>query len=164
MDIKNWDFYQLFWLSNPLLFHHQFASFHVITTKHIVHLHKKQKSSVGLSPQANYTDWRPLVHLHTHKKNINKTTFVPVSPQANYTDWATGIGRWILMPTFSDRVVSRCQRGGTPTAVNLSFLDHSRYFFFQIAPHLCSRGWVDPVPDPLLLRKSGCSENRTRDL
>jgi hypothetical protein len=29
----------------------------------------------------------------------------------------------------------------------LGFLDWSRYFFFQVAPHA--------VPDPLLLRKSG---------
>jgi len=29
---------------------------------------------------------------------------------------------------------------------------------------LTSRGWVDPVPDPLLLRKSGSAGNRTRDL
>jgi hypothetical protein len=39
-----------------------------------------------------------------------------------------------------------------------------RYVFFQVAPQLYSRGWVDPVPDPLLLRKSGSAENRTRDL
>jgi len=29
---------------------------------------------------------------------------------------------------------------------------------------LTSRGWVDPVPDPLLLRKSGSAGDRTRDL
>jgi hypothetical protein len=45
-----------------------------------------------------------------------------------------------------------------PTAVNLSFLDWSRYSFIQVAPQLSSRGWVDPVPDLLLLR------SRTRDL
>jgi hypothetical protein len=32
----------------------------------------------------------------------------------------------------------------------LGFLDRSRYDFFQVAPQLYSRGWVDPVPDPLL--------------
>jgi hypothetical protein len=42
----------------------------------------------------------------------------------------------------------------------LGFLDRSRYFFFQIALQLYSRGWVDPVPDPLL-RKSGRAGNRT---
>jgi hypothetical protein len=29
---------------------------------------------------------------------------------------------------------------------------------------LYSRGWVDPVPDPVLLRKSGSFGNRTQDL
>jgi hypothetical protein len=44
----------------------------------------------------------------------------------------------------------------------LGFLDRSRYFFFQVAPQLNSRGGVDPVPDPLLLRKSGRARNLTR--
>jgi hypothetical protein len=44
----------------------------------------------------------------------------------------------------------------------LGFLDQSRYYFFQVAPQLCSRGCVDPVPDPILLRKSGSGGNRTR--
>jgi hypothetical protein len=35
-------------------------------------------------------------------------------------------------------------------------------FFLQVAPHLYSRGSVDPVPDPLLLRKSGSARNRTQ--
>jgi hypothetical protein len=66
-----------------------------------------------------------------------------------------------LMPTFADRgchVVSVTE----PYVHILGFLDRSRYFFFQVAPHLYSRGWVDPVPDPLLLRKSGSIGNRTR--
>jgi hypothetical protein len=44
----------------------------------------------------------------------------------------------------------------------LASLDRSRYFFFQVAPQLYSRGCVDPVPDPLLLRKSGSARTRTR--
>jgi hypothetical protein len=44
----------------------------------------------------------------------------------------------------------------------LGFLDRNPYFFFQVAPQLYSRGWVDPVSDPLLLRKSGSAGNRTR--
>jgi hypothetical protein len=40
------------------------------------------------------------------------------------------------------------------------FLDRSRYLF-QVAPQLYSRGWVDPVPDPLL-RKSSSAGNATR--
>jgi hypothetical protein len=88
---------------------------------------------------------------------------VALSPQTNYTDWATTTCRRNLVPTFVDKEVSRGQRGGSHTVVNLSFLDRSRYFFkyLLIYPH---KGWVDPVPDPLLLRKSGIAGNRTRDL
>jgi hypothetical protein len=49
----------------------------------------------------------------------------------NYTDWATATCRQNLVPTFVDRGVSRSQRGGSPTVINLSFLDRSRYFSFQ---------------------------------
>jgi hypothetical protein len=60
--------------------------------------------------------------------------------------------------------VSRGQRGGSLTVVNLSFLDPSRYFFFQVAPHLSSQGLSDPVPD-LLLRRKCCSVGKgARDL
>jgi hypothetical protein len=85
------------------------------------------------------------------------------SPQASYTDWAAATDRRILVRTFADGGLSRGQRGRTPTAVNLSFLDRNRYFSFQVV-HLCSRGWVDPVPDPLLHRESDSACNRTRDL
>jgi hypothetical protein len=44
----------------------------------------------------------------------------------------------------------------------IDFLARSRSFFFQVAPPLYSRGWVDAVQDPLLLRKSGGAGNRTR--
>jgi hypothetical protein len=40
----------------------------------------------------------------------------------------------------------------------LQFLDQSHYFIFQAAPQLYSRGWVDLIPDPLLLSKSECPE------
>jgi hypothetical protein len=46
----------------------------------------------------------------------------------------------------------------------LGFLDQSRNFFFQVAYQLYSRGWVDPIPDPLLLRKSGSAGNRAQYL
>jgi hypothetical protein len=62
---------------------------------------------------------------------------------------------------LSAKLVPRFQRDG-------SQLPYSRLsrpeplFFFQVAPQLYSRGWVDPVQDPLLLRKSVGVENRTR--
>jgi hypothetical protein len=66
------------------------------------------------------------------KANIkqNKTNSVALRPRANYTDWATAICRRNLVSTFVDKGVSRGQRGGSPTVVNLSFLDRSRYFSF----------------------------------
>jgi hypothetical protein len=93
----------------------------------------------------------------------NHTNSVTLSPQTNYTDWATATCWGYLVPTFVDRGVSRDKRGGSPEVVSLSFLDRSRYFCLR-SSHLSSQGWVDPVPDPLLLRKSGCVGNRTRDL
>jgi hypothetical protein len=74
--------------------------------------------------------WRPRKLLQVPTawyKNKNKTTnSVAFILQANYADWATDTGRPILVPTFVDRVVSRRQRGGSPMAVNLSFVDQSR--------------------------------------
>jgi hypothetical protein len=47
---------------------------------------------------------------------------------------------------------------------NLFFSRPEPLLFIQVAPQLTSRGWVDPVPDPQLLRKSGSAGYRTRDL
>jgi hypothetical protein len=66
-----------------------------------------------------------------------------------------------LMPTFADRgchVVSVTD----PYGRILAFLARSRYFFFQVVPQLYSRGYVDPVLDPLLLIKPGSARNRSR--
>jgi hypothetical protein len=60
-----------------------------------------------------------------------------------------------LVPNFADRAC-RVVSATDPHGRILGFLDRSCYYFFQVAPPLYSRGWVDPVPDPLLLRKS-CS-------
>jgi hypothetical protein len=45
--------------------------------------------------------------------------------------WTIPTERRNLVPTFVDRGVSRGQRGGSLTVVNLSFLDRSRYFSFK---------------------------------
>jgi hypothetical protein len=50
---------------------------------------------------------------------------VAFSPRTNYTDWATATCRRNLVSTFADRGVSHGQRGRSPTAVNLSFLDRT---------------------------------------
>jgi hypothetical protein len=93
----------------------------------------------------------------------NKTNFLGLSQQANYTDWAYRCLSAKLVPTFSD-IGCRVIRATEPQGRILVFLDRSRYYFFQAALQLYSRGLVDPVPDPLFLRKSLSSGNRTQDL
>jgi hypothetical protein len=68
-----------------------------------------------------------------------------------------------LVATFGDEgccVVSTMD----PYGHILDFLDQSCYCFFQVVPQLYSRGSVNPVPDPLLLRKSGIAKDQTPDL
>jgi hypothetical protein len=73
-----------------------------------------------------------------------------------------------LPPLIGEVSVNFADRGSHVVSVTvpygriLGFLDRSRYFFFQAAPQLYSGDRVDPVPDPLLLRKSGSAKNRTR--
>jgi hypothetical protein len=86
--------------------------------------------------------------------NINHDSFcftnsVAFSPQANYTDWATATDQRILVPNFVDRGMLRGQCDGIPTAVNLSFLDRSRYFFFKVAPNLSSQGLRESRSRPI---------------
>jgi hypothetical protein len=62
-----------------------------------------------------------------------------------------------LVPTVADRgrhVVSVTDTYGRI----FCFLD----LFFQVAHQLYSPGWMDPLPDPLLFRKSVTAGNRTQ--
>jgi hypothetical protein len=88
---------------------------------------------------------------------------VVFSPQANYTNRATAACQRSYCQLLRIEGVAWLAQW-IPTAVNLGFLDRSRYFSFQVAPQLFSRCWVDRVPDPLLLRKPGRAGNRTRNL
>jgi hypothetical protein len=64
-----------------------------------------------------------------------------------------------VIASFCGKRVPRGQRDGR-------FSRQEPLLFYQVAPQLYSRGWVDPVPDPLLFfffsRKSGSAGNRTR--
>jgi hypothetical protein len=70
-----------------------------------------------LTYQEGISSWELV--LHPHMCIIS----VALSPQANYADWSTTTCWRSLVPTLVDRGVSRGQRGGSPTVVNLSFLD-----------------------------------------
>jgi hypothetical protein len=101
-----------------------------------------------------------LGHFTHHFNKVKKKTPWPESASELYRPSDRCLSAK-LVPTFADRgchVVNVTDLYGR----NIGFLDLSRYFFFQVAPHLYSRGWVDLVPDPLLLRKSGIAGNRTR--
>jgi hypothetical protein len=87
-----------------------------------------------------------------------KQNYAAFSPQANYTDRSTAICWRNLVPTFADRGVSRGQSGGSLTVFNLSFLDRSRYFFFQVAPHLSSQGLSGPRSRPKIFLNRQCSK------
>jgi hypothetical protein len=84
------------------------------------------------------------------KYSTNKTNKLHgQSPWANYTDRVTAACR------RSDCQLVRIE-GATrsawriPPAVFSRFSRHESLLFCQVAPQLYSRGWVDPVPDPLL--------------
>jgi hypothetical protein len=106
---------------------------------------------------------RPLMHEQTNKQTNKRTNKI------NSGNWVCERTIPTERPPLVDEVsanvccyrVPRGQRDG-------SLLRYSRFsrpeplLFFQVAPKLYSRGWVDPVPDPLLLRKSSSPGNRTR--
>jgi hypothetical protein len=64
------------------------------------------------------------------KKKKNQTPWPLVRERTIPTDRPPLVDE-ILVSTFVDRGVSRGQRGESPTVVNLSFLDRSRYFSFK---------------------------------
>jgi hypothetical protein len=65
-----------------------------------------------------------------------------------------------LVPSFADTGAT-WSAWRIPTAVFSDSETRGAAFSFQVAPQLYSRGWADPVPDPLLLRKSSGAGNRT---
>jgi hypothetical protein len=68
-----------------------------------------------------------------------------------------------LVATLADRGC-RVVSATNPHGREFRFSRPEPLLSFQVAPQLSSRGWVGPVPDPLLLRKSGSAGSRTRDL
>jgi hypothetical protein len=86
------------------------------------------------------------IFMHTSMQCIQLFVLLSValSPRANYTDRVTATCRRNLVPTFVNRRVSRGQRGGSPTVVNLSFL---------VAPHLLSQVLSGPRSRPTATQK-----------
>jgi hypothetical protein len=118
-----------------------------------------------------YLDWIQLCHDRIYwgagnfpvKRNAWNvlTCWVIINKQNKQTPWPQSASELYhpndcrlsakLVPTFAHRgccVVSKTD----PYGRIFGFLDRSRYFFFQLAPQLYSRGRVNPVPDPLPLK------------
>jgi hypothetical protein len=109
----------LSWTCGSVIFHVQIIC---VATSHIVILTLRHKIRLYSS-----VTWVRQFWFSSNKQ----TNSVALSPRANYTDWGTATCRRNLVSTFVDRGVSRRQRGGSPTVVNLSFLDRCRYFSFK---------------------------------
>jgi hypothetical protein len=82
----------------------------------------KRPIRAGVSLPLAEEENRPSVRNFMFSTNQTKTNSLSLSSRANYTDWATATCRRNIVPAFVDRGVSRGQRGGSPTVVNLSFL------------------------------------------
>jgi hypothetical protein len=101
---------------------------------------------------------RPILRaFHNMKLFRNSDPISQKTQRVSITDTKLLLSRKIILLTMRTTLAQRITYGR-----NLGFLDRSRYFFFQVAPQLYSRGCVNPVPDPLLLRISGSYRNRTR--
>jgi hypothetical protein len=99
----------------------------------------------------------------THRNSVNKRYSIT---------YKTKLSAWVrertipaerlplvakLVTTFADRGC-RVASATNPYGRILGSLYRSRYYFFQVSSQLYSRRWVDPFPDPLLLRKSGSAQ------
>jgi hypothetical protein len=94
----------------------------------------------------------PVISPNITKQTNKQTNSVAFSPQANYNDCATATCWQNLVPTFADRGVSRGQRGGYLTAVNL-FSRLQPLIFIQVAPYLFSQGLSGPRSRPTATQK-----------
>jgi hypothetical protein len=75
-----------------------------------------------------------------------KTKLHGLSPRANYTDRATAACRRSECQRLRIKGAT-CQRDGSLGPYS-RFSKQEPLLFYQVAPQLYSRGWVDPVPDP----------------
>jgi hypothetical protein len=114
-----------------------------------------------LSHHQNFDiNWDPIKTTSTHISIQNKQTPWPESASELYRQSDSRLSKK-LVSTFAD-IRYQVVIVTDPYCRILGFLDWSRYFFVQVAPQLYSWGWVEPVPNPLLFRKSGSVGNRTR--
>jgi hypothetical protein len=95
----------------------------------------------------------------TTKKETNKQTnsMVWVRERTTPTERPPLVGE--VIANFCGERVPRGQRNGSLRPCS-RFSRQEPLLFYQVHPQLYSRGWVDPVPDPLLF--FGSAGNRAR--
>jgi hypothetical protein len=100
------------------------------------------------------------------KNAKKKNTMVWVRERTTPTERPPLVGE--VIANFCGLRVPRGQRNGSLWPYS-RFSRQETLLFYRVAPQLYSRGWVDPVPNPLLFsffffsfRKSGSAGNRTR--
>jgi hypothetical protein len=76
-----------------------------------------------------------------------------LSPRVKYTDRATACRRSWCQLLWIWGIAWSAQR--IPYGYIIWFLDRSRYYFFQVAPQLYSRGWANPDRVPVTYWKAG---------
>jgi hypothetical protein len=97
-------------------------------------------------PRCDLTHWHSICHSELHKE----------------TPWLESASE-LYRPSYH-RVSAKLSRGQRDGSLR-PYFRISRPVplrFFCVAPQLYSRGRVEPVPDPLLLKKCGSAGNRTR--
>jgi hypothetical protein len=108
----------------------------------------KMRMQIVVEALAGHWRWLLVTETDARSRNRRQTVLPPWSESASEQPSDRRLpAKWL--PTFADRgchVVSVTD----PNGCIPGFLDRSSYFSIKVAPQLYSRGWVDPVPDPLL--------------
>jgi hypothetical protein len=94
---------------------------------------------------------------NNNNNNSNKNSMVWVRERTIPTERPPLVGK--VIANFCGQRVPRGQRDGSLRPYS-RFSRQKTILFYQIDPQLYSRGWVDPVPDPLLLFGSAGNRNR----
>jgi hypothetical protein len=137
-NLSNKNFYFNFWLST------------------------RWRRNVSVNTQTRSRARRPIDHVSILLFVAHIFDSVPKKKGNKPVSWVRPSDRRLsvkLVPTFCDREYHVVRTTDSYGRI-LRFLDRSSYFFCQVPPQLYSRGWVDAVPDPLLLRKFGSAGNR----
>jgi hypothetical protein len=108
---------------------------------------------------------RESVHSLSNTSSWLNAQFLKKRPVAWVREWTVPTERPTIVGEVSANFRGyrvQCARRDGSLRPYYRFSRPDPLLFFQVAPQLYSRGWVDPVPDPLLLRKSGSAGNRIR--